>query len=280
MDTFKQPSKISSLLTRGLIILAIIAAIYFGWQWLNPLAALNAIQPTASPSSGLTLNIEDGATFSEPILNLSGTAFPDRQLLINGQPLPINPDGRFNLTLQLAEGPNLIIVETFDEKGNIISLVRQVTYSPPGAAPSVPPPSASTSSGLLGFALLVILAAAGLAIMRRRKPWIHVTTDTPQFKPSSLTGIPHPLTIIVELDRTTRLSLHVTDENRSRLTTLLNNRRREAGRHTFTWNGYSLSGDVAQPGKVFIVGEAGIPPAKVRAKAEVTILYNHETHSV
>ena len=58
----------------------------------------------------------------------------------------------------------------------------------------------------------------------------------------------------------------------------LNNRSRSGKRHTFSWNGYGLSGDVARPGMITIVGEAGVPPAKTSDKVEVSILTNPGIH--
>ena len=275
----KRISNLIALLVRGLILLIVGALLYYGWQWLSPLLPSNGTQTTVAPSAaGLNINISDGDVFDDPVVEIIGIARPERQLTINGQPIPVGPDGSFNLPMRLAEGPNLIIVETFDDAGNIISLVRQVTYTPPGAEVPVQQVPTENSPWMMAAALLVILAAILLAVLRRRKPWIRISTDTPDFKPGSFNGETNALTIIVELDRTTRLSLYVLDDNGKRITTLLNNRSRSGKRHTFSWNGYGLSGDIARPGMITIVGEAGVPPSKTKDRVEVSILTNPTLH--
>jgi hypothetical protein len=279
MSNNKPPSNILTLLLRGLFIIVIAILAYYGWQWLSPLLNPETSQNTSSaPSSGLNINVNDGDVLTEPVLELAGNAFPDRQLLINGQPIPVNADGSFNLSLRLAQGPNLIIVETTDAVGNSLSLIRKVVYTLPGVdlAPEEIPPS--TYSGMLGLALLVILTAVVIALLRRRKPWIRLTIESPTFTPSAIGVGGAPLTVIVELDRTTRLSLHIHGPDGKRLTTLLNNRRRVARRHTFTWNGYNFEGDVVQPGNITIRSVAGVPPAKVRTKTEIEVLNNPAVH--
>ena len=263
--------KLLSRLPLPITIVVILGLLYFGWQGLAPLFNAASATPTASNLNGLTINVNDGDVLSTPVLEIAGTTLPDRVLRINSQPIPVDADGAFSLSLQLAEGPNLIIVETTDPAGSTVSLIRQVTYAPPGAAPPAEEATPATNTSLLALALLLIFAAIIFAVLRRRKPWILVTTSTTQFTPAPGSSSANPLSIIVELDRKTRLSLHVFAGGR-RITTLLNNRSRPAGRHTFSWNGYGLSGEAAPPGKVTIVGEAGVPPAKATSRVEVDIL--------
>lgn len=259
-----------SRLALPLLLVVTIGLLYFGWQNLAPLFTSDNATPNTANTSGLTININDGDVISDPVLEITGATLPDRSLTINGQSIPVSPEGTFNLSLQLAEGPNLIIVETTDSDGSTISLIRQVTYTPPGAEPPAEEVSPTTNTSLLALALLVVLAAIVLAVLRRRRPWILVSTGTPYFSPGTPGRGTDPLTIIIELDRKTRLSLHIYAEGK-RITTLLNNRSRPAGRHTFAWNGYGLSGEAAPPGKITIVGEAGVPPAKSTSKTDVEI---------
>ena len=193
-------------------------------------------------------------------------------IFINSQPVPLDETGTFELTLQLVEGPNLILVEARDADGQVTSLVRQVVYEPPpefqldpdpeatplpGGAPAAQPES---YTGLLVLALGVIGLAVVIVLLRRRRPWVRLTTDREVF----VRGVSdETLNIILELAKTTRISLFVLDERGRRIATLLNNRRREGKRHTFTWNG--MVGGEAVPGGTYTIEVvAGSFPAKTK----------------
>lgn len=266
---------LSQPLLRIFLILAVIFLLALSWQTVRTFLD-NQSDPAASETesaAGLTIDIRDEEVVTDPVLTVTGSGTPGRQVLVNGQPVPLDAAGRYEISLRLVEGPNLVLVESVDETGSVTSLSRQVIYSADGTVPQIeePPPSPATASWLLGLAVLVIFTAALFALARRGKPWVNVTTGATHLHPGpKSTG--DTLPIIIELDRTTSLTLTVETEKGERLTTLLNNRRRKAGRHTFHWDGYTLDGEKTPAGVVRIVCEAGILFSKTKAQAEIRII--------
>ena len=249
------------------------------WMAFNSLTAPDgspADQGTI-PTGGLTVNVQDGQEFNEPVLTLTGFAPPEQLIFINGQPIPVGSDGAFELTLQLAEGPNLILIEAQDEAGGSTSLVRQVVYTLPGAPEPVFEPQPEPATGLLVLSLAVILLAVVIVLVRRRRPWINVSTDIPSFRPGAKGDGP-VVSLIVEIDRTTRISLYLIDSSGRQVATLLNNRRRSAGRLTFPFDGYNAGERI--PGGIYrIRAEAGVPMFRSVAETALTI-DNREKQSV
>lgn len=266
--------RFSPLVRRIFFLLLVIAAVTIGWMALSRLFRPGETDTSgeAASISALQLNISDGDVFNDPTLNLTGTADPGQLVLVNGQPVPVGPSGMFELTLRLAEGPNLIVVEARDESGSVLSIARQVTYTPSGEEPPPPEqPAARPSTGLLALALGMILLAVLFAAARRRRPWVRLTAGRAEYAPGSPVR-PGAIEIVLELDRPTRISIFVETAGGEPVKTLLNNRRRRDGRHTHTWDGNDASGRPVPPGAYHIRVDAGVFPAKVSEHAEVSVL--------
>jgi hypothetical protein len=256
---------------RLLFWLSILTGIVITWLLVNQLSSPADPGPDqgTATSGGLTVNVEDGQVFNEPVLTLAGSGPPDQLIFINGQPIPVGSDGGFELTLQLAEGPNLVQIEARDGDGGTTLLVRQVVYAVPGEPEPVVVPTPGSSAGLLALSLVVIALAVVIVLARRRRPWINVSTDAPVLRPGS-TGDGQAVTIVVELDRPARISLFLIDSRGRSVTTLLNNRRRDAGRLTFTFDGRT-AGEVLPPGEYRVRAEAGVPLLRSTAETQLAI---------
>lgn len=61
--------------------------------------------------------LSDGGTVTEPMVRISGIAKYTRDLVINGNALPLSPDGSFDEKLVLNPGYNLISVAARDQFG-------------------------------------------------------------------------------------------------------------------------------------------------------------------
>jgi hypothetical protein len=264
-DRSKSPLRRFALWVGGI---GLVVALWLAFNYLTAGREAPAAGGTPPPG-GLSVNVEDGQVFNEPVLTLTGSGPPEQLIFVNGQPIPVGADGGFELTLQLAEGPNLIVIEAQDGEGSTTSLVRQVVYKVPGAPAPVVEPAPGPAAGLLALSLGVILLAAAIVLARRRRPWINLTTDAPSLRPGPQGGGP-VVTLIIELDRSTRISLFLLDAGGRQVATLLNNRVRRAGRLTFPFDGYH-AGERIPAGTYRLRAEAGVPLFRSVSETGVTV---------
>ncbi|HLF87428.1 MAG TPA: FlgD immunoglobulin-like domain containing protein [Anaerolineales bacterium] len=225
---------------------------------------------TGAPS--LFLNIEDGETFNDPVLHLTGRTDPGAIVQVNGQVVPVGEGGNFQIALQLFEGQNIVDVVARDQAGNITTLTRQVQYTI-GSAPSGFDRLLRNLSILPTLTIPALLLAGfliALVMFRQRGVGMTLAVDQPSFKPG-LPGEGKVLLIWLELNRDTRLTLEVLDPNGFPRATLLHDRRRTARKHTFSWDGYDDFGRPVPPGEYIIQAEAGVNPVKVMTSIPVLI---------
>ncbi len=64
------------------------------------------------------VNIADGQTFTESVLNITGNAKNAVNLSLNGRAVSIDKEGNFNETIALISGYNVIRIEAADKFGN------------------------------------------------------------------------------------------------------------------------------------------------------------------
>jgi len=225
---------------------------------------------TGTPA--LFLNIEEGETFNDPVLQLSGRTDPGAIVQVNGQVVPVGEGGNFQIALQLFEGQNIVDVVARDQAGNVTTLTRQVQYTI-GSAPSGMDRLLRNLSILPTLTIPVLLLAGlliALVLFRQRGVGMTLAVDQPSFKPG-LPGEGKVLLIWLELNRDTRLTLEVLDLNGFPRATLLSDRRRTARKHTFSWDGYDDFGRPVPPGEYMIQAEAGVNPVKVTTSVPVRI---------
>lgn len=70
------------------------------------------------PALDLT-NLRDGGIVTEPLVSISGIAKYTHNLIINGNELPLSPNGSFNDKIILNPGYNLISIAAHDQFGTI-----------------------------------------------------------------------------------------------------------------------------------------------------------------
>jgi hypothetical protein len=90
-----------------------------------------AVADTTNPTLTLSM-LADGATTSNPTLNVSGNASDNvalQSVTVNGSSVPVDAAGNFSTAVELAEGPNTITVIATDAAGNSRTLSRTVTYT-------------------------------------------------------------------------------------------------------------------------------------------------------
>jgi Tol biopolymer transport system component/flagellar hook assembly protein FlgD/subtilase family serine protease/fibronectin type 3 domain-containing protein len=83
-----------------------------------------------TPPVLMVSTLSDGAVTKQEALNISGTVTDDtavRELLINGEYVPINPDGSFSHVVLLTDGGNRITTTASDFAGNHSEDVRTIT---------------------------------------------------------------------------------------------------------------------------------------------------------
>jgi hypothetical protein len=64
------------------------------------------------------VNIADGQTFKESVVNITGNAKNAINLSLNGRIISIDKDGNFNETIALLSGYNVVSLEAVDKFGN------------------------------------------------------------------------------------------------------------------------------------------------------------------
>ncbi len=75
---------------------------------------------------------EDEAVVTAASLQVTGETTPDAVVTVNGQIVEVDADGRFQATLSLKEGPNVIEVLASDFSGNQAQELRTVIFVPTG----------------------------------------------------------------------------------------------------------------------------------------------------
>ena len=220
----------------------------------------------------LSLNVAEGAQFSDPQILLSGSTSPGASLTVNQQPVQVGALGDFQTTLSLFEGDNAITVEARDQAGNASTLTRRVRYAMPTETEGWEKllenanrlPSATIPAILLASLLL------GMFLYRANQLSLELTVDTQRFTP----GLPEEgknLTLRLDLNHPARVTLEVLDEEGDVQATLLDNRRRTARPHTFYWDGYDDYGRPVQPGVYVVRATAGAPPIRATSAVQVDV---------
>jgi flagellar hook assembly protein FlgD len=220
----------------------------------------------------LEVNIIDGASFSDPALQLTGVTSPGVVVLVNQREIGVGTLGDFQTTVSLLEGDNLIDVTARDQAGNATNLTRRVRFAVPtdpsgldllarnlGVLPAITIPAVLLLSLLLGFFLY-----------RQNQLDVQLSVDTQNFIP----GLPQEgknLTLRLDLNQPARITLEVLDENGEAQATLLDNRRRTARQHIFLWDGYDDFGQPVVSGVYTIRATAGAPPIKVSSAVQVQV---------
>jgi Glucodextranase, domain B len=74
------------------------------------------------------VNIEDGQTFGQNPLNVTGNAKNAVNLSLNGRKVSIDKDGNFNETIALLSGYNVLSIEAVDKFGNNDTKIYKLIY--------------------------------------------------------------------------------------------------------------------------------------------------------
>lgn len=217
---------------------------------------------TKAPS--LSLNIEDGATFQQSTIQLTGRTDPGATVLVNNQVVAVSALGEFQLPLHLMNGANVINVETRDIAGNIATLSKQVSFESPVAQneldrflnnlPQLPS---------LGTPLLILIPSLLLlGYLFSRPVSLMLYSDSENFTP----GLPdegQQLTLTLDLSKSARTTVEVLNRFNRPVATISYRRQRESGQHTFFWDGYDDFGNVLPAGEYTIKASASTPGGSV-----------------
>ena len=84
----------------------------------------------AGPLSLQVLSPQDGAVVTTNQIQVNGTGAPGEVVSVNDNIQIIGVDGRFDTTVSLAEGPNLIEVVASNDSGEQTNIELTVTYTP------------------------------------------------------------------------------------------------------------------------------------------------------
>lgn len=220
----------------------------------------------------LTLNVEEGATFGDSVLQLTGRADVGATVTVNGQVVPVSALGDFQATLNLFEGDNLIQAVARDQAGNVSTLNRHVRYatSPPAQGVERLARNLSDIPSLAVPLLIALPIILVLAFYTMRPVSLVLSVDRRAFTPG-VPGEGKALILSLNLSKPARTTLEVLDQYGRPLATIVHNRRRSAGEHLFFWDGYDDYGRPVSPGEYVIQAVAGTPVANVTSAVHVTV---------
>lgn len=74
------------------------------------------------------VNIENGQTYTESILTVSGNAKNATKLMLNGREISLDKDGNFSEAIALLLGYNIVGIEAKDKFGHIDEKYYQLIY--------------------------------------------------------------------------------------------------------------------------------------------------------
>ncbi len=78
-------------------------------------------------SASLTVELPPrGVRLSQPKLDIRGATDPESRVSINGQPVPVDGEGRFAASIELPRGPSRIVVEATNREGRTATIERDV----------------------------------------------------------------------------------------------------------------------------------------------------------
>lgn len=221
----------------------------------------------------LELNIADGVTVSDPLLQLAGRTSPGTMVLVNQKEVVVGALGDFQTSIQLFEGDNAIQIQALDQAGNTTNLNRRVRYEIP-ADPNGIEQLTRNLGELPAFtipAILLLSLSLGVFLYRQNQLEVQLTVDSQDFTP----GLPQEgknMTLWLDLNHPARVTVEVIDQTGLVQARLLDNRRRSARQHVFLWDGYDDFGRPVGPGVYTIRAIAGAPPIKVTSAVQVEIV--------
>ncbi|GAB4542498.1 MAG: hypothetical protein Fur002_12880 [Anaerolineales bacterium] len=235
------------------------------------IATLERVVHVKLGAANIQMNVEDGATVADSVLQLNGHVEPGSQLTINGQSVPVSALGDFQYALPLNQGENYLQIESMDQAGNVTRLTRRVIYDGAGADGfSRLNRNLGNLSPFILPSILVTAAILAFIYFQQNRVKLALAVDQPIFAPGGFLD-ERTLAISLDLSKTARVSLEVYDQQGNPRVTLLYNRRKRGRRHLFYWNGYDDRGQLLPPGDYTLQAEAGAPPLQVSSAVQVRI---------
>lgn len=227
----------------------------------------------------VTLNLNDGMVLNQSTVQLTGRTEPGSTVLVNNAVVPVSTLGEFQTTINLVNGNNEIIVEARDIAGNSSTMSRRVSFQSPTAENELTRLFSNLPAlSSLGTPLLIIvpsLILLGYLFTRPVSLMLSAANDT--FTP----GLPEEartLMFHLDLSRSARTTVEVTNQHNQVVATLSNKRQRGAGQHTFYWDGYDDFGNVVPAGDYVVQAVASTPGANVRSAASISIYEDPLAH--
>lgn len=227
----------------------------------------------------LSLNIEDGATFQQPEIQVTGKTEPGATVHIGGQAIAVSSLGEFQTSLNLATGANLLEVTAQDQAGNVTRLKRQLRFemTPPESelarvARNLPNLSTYLVPVLLSLPLLLLLA-----YLLTRPVALVLSAESSSFRP----GLPEEgrfLRMAIDLSKPARTTVEIKDRRGNILATLLHRRHRGSGQHMLYWDGYDDFGRVVLPGDYVVEATASTTGGAVTGNLIITVLEDRAVH--
>jgi glucodextranase-like protein len=97
---------------------------------LPPTQGVQGQPPASGPVTIQITSPQDGATVNTPQVQVTGVSSPGAVVTVNDDILIAGPDGKFDSTVSLEDGLNLIEIVASNDSGSETSLELTVTYEP------------------------------------------------------------------------------------------------------------------------------------------------------
>lgn len=227
----------------------------------------------------LEMNVNDGETFQQSEVQLTGKTDAGATVLVGGQAVTVSPLGEFQTTVKLLKGENLLEVMAQDQAGNVTQRQYRLSYDvlPPESelarvARNLPTLSTYFVPVLLSLPVLLILA-----YMLTRPVTLVVSAESSSFRP----GLPDEgrfLKLALNLTKAARTTVNIKDKRGNVVATLLHRRHRSAGQHPLFWDGYDDFGRVVQPGDYTVEATASTTGGTVTGNLVISILEDAAVH--
>ncbi|MEM4729608.1 MAG: hypothetical protein QXH42_07635 [Thermoplasmata archaeon] len=138
---------------------------YYSVDALGNREAIKSLTVTIDTVATLELALGADAKVKKSTYTLTGRVEPGTALTVNGKAVSVQADGNFTFETSLKRGDNALTFVAVDPAGNVASVTRTLTYSPPAEGPSD-----TVGMSLVWVLILIIIILTVLCVVLILRP--------------------------------------------------------------------------------------------------------------